>query len=67
LPEIEFAVLHIVEAGFGVARATVATEVARIFGAKRVGPDVVVRLQEVIDGLLRRGALRESGNTLTVA
>jgi len=59
--ELELAVLYVVEDQFGTMREELPRVVAKLFGFERTSPDAADIIRDVVDELVDRGLLRESG------
>ncbi len=59
--EVRLAVLHLVEAQFGLPKAELVRETARLFGFARTSVDMTDYITNVVDDLIESGSLRLSG------
>jgi len=65
--EIRLAILHVVEAQFGLDRKILIAETAYELGYGRTGTDISEWIGGVADGLVESGQLRISGFQVTFA
>jgi len=61
MEEMRLAVLHLVEAQFGLPKAELVRETARLFGFARTSADMTDYITNVVDDLIESGELRLSG------
>jgi hypothetical protein len=61
MEEMRLAVLHLVEAQFGLPKAELVRETARLFGFARTSADMTDYITNVVDDLIESGELWLSG------
>ena len=62
--EISAALQHAVEASHGIDADGALSETSRLFGFKRVGPEIRATFARVLDGLIRDSVIEKRGDLL---